>query len=109
MIAKIYVAGPYSNGDKDENVHRALEFANKLADLNFAPFVPHTTHYWDLKFHRPYDYWIALDIEFLKCCGALFRMPGYSPGADHEVEVAKELGIPVFHVIEDVINYFGGN
>jgi hypothetical protein len=108
MLAKIYIAGPYSNGNRDENVHNAYEVANQLADLNFAPFVPHATHYWDLKFPRSYEYWIELDLVFLKCCDALFRMPGYSPGADREVEFAKKNGLPVFEDINNLHKHFIG-
>lgn len=41
MREKIYVAGPYTKGDVAENVHKAFKAANDLADLGFAPFVPH--------------------------------------------------------------------
>lgn len=46
-----------------------------------------------------YDYpiWLDMCFEQIKRCDALFRMDGFSPGADKEVELAKKLGIPVFH------------
>ena len=43
MIARIYVAGPYTNGEVAINVRNAYEAANQLAELGFAPFVPHAT------------------------------------------------------------------
>jgi hypothetical protein len=44
MKARIYVAGPYTKGDA-VNVRNAYMAVNKLADLGFAPFVPHATHF----------------------------------------------------------------
>lgn len=56
MIAKVYIAGPYTEGDVAINVRNAFEAANKLADLGFAPFIPHSSHFWHLVFARPYDF-----------------------------------------------------
>lgn len=41
MIARIYIAGPYTKGDVAVNVHRAYEAANQLADL-VLPLFCHT-------------------------------------------------------------------
>src|SRR5262245_4927589 len=70
MRAKIYVAGPYSKGDVAVNVRNAFEAANQLADLGFAPFVPHSTHFWHMLFPRPYEFWLTLDNQFLPYCDA---------------------------------------
>jgi len=42
------IAGPYTRGDVAVNVRNAYEVANRLADLGFAPFVPHATHFWHM-------------------------------------------------------------
>ena len=99
---KIYVAGPYTNGDVAENVHKAIKAANDLADLGFMPFLPHLTHFWHLQHQRPYKFWCELDNAFLPYCDALLRLPGESNGADAEVELAEKLGIPIFYSIKDV-------
>ena len=108
MIARVYIAGPYTKGDVALNVRNAFEVANRLADLGFAPFVPHATHFWHMLFPRPYEYWLELDNEFLPCCAALLRLPGESSGADKEVELARTLGIPVFTSIEGLTEHFRG-
>ena len=105
-MIKVYIAGPYSKGDVAVNVRNAFEAANKLADLGFAPFVPHYTHFWHMMFPRPYDFWLKLDKQFLPCCDALLRLPGESHGSDTEVEFAKNLNIPVFFDIDSLVNYF---
>src|SRR5262252_3008954 len=106
MIAKVYVAGPYTKGDVAVNVRNAYEVANQLADLGFAPFVPHATHFWHLLFPRQYRFWLQLDQEFLPCCDALIRLPGLSSGADEEVALAGQLGIPVFTEIDALVAFF---
>ena len=107
MKVKVYIAGPYTQGDVAQNVRNAIEAANKLADLGFAPFVPHFTHFWHMIFPRPYAFWLELDNQFLPCCDAILRIPGPSNGADKEVALAEKLGKPVFRDIESLVKHFG--
>lgn len=106
MIARIYIAGPYTNGDVAANVRNAYAAADQLADLGFAPFVPHATHFWHMLFPRPYEFWLELDNQFLPLCEAVLRLPGESNGADKEVQLAHKLNIPVFKEIDDIVKYF---
>jgi Domain of unknown function (DUF4406) len=106
MKEKIYVAGPYTKGDVAINVRNAFEAANKLADLGYAPFVPHGTHFWHMMFPRPYEFWLDLDNQFVPDCAAILRIPGESSGADKEVALAEKLGKPVFHSIEELVAHF---
>jgi hypothetical protein len=106
MREKVYIAGPYTNGDRDRNVHEAIRVANILADHGFAPYVPHFTHYWDIRHKRPYEFWLELDNEFLRCCDAVLRIPGESNGADKEVALAGEIGIPVFTSVGELVSYY---
>jgi hypothetical protein len=103
-MKKIYVAGPYSNGDVAVNVRNAFQAANDLAELGFAPFVPHYTHFWHLIFPHDYEFWLMLDREFIPLCDAILRIPGDSNGADKEVEYAVEIGIPIFYDIDTLSN-----
>jgi uncharacterized protein DUF4406 len=106
MIARVYIAGPYTKGDVAINVRNAYEAASRLADLGFAPFVPHATHFWHLLSPRPYEFWLALDAEFLPFCEAVLRLPGQSNGADKEVDLAQKLRIPVFTEINELTKHF---
>ena len=40
--------------------------------------------------------------RLLTRCDAVLRLPGESTGADQDVATARELGLPVYHRIEDV-------
>jgi nucleoside 2-deoxyribosyltransferase len=106
MKGRIYVAGPYTRGDVAVNVRNAYEKANELADVGFAPFVPHATHFWHMLFPRPYEFWLKLDLEFIPCCDAVLRLPGSSSGADGEVAFANTKAIPVFYDIEALVKHF---
>ena len=106
-MIKVYVAGPYTNGDTAINVRTALEVANNLADCGFAPYVPHLTHFWHLIFPRPYEFWLDLDNTFLPSCNCLLRLPGASAGADKEVELAQRLKLPVFYSQEELKMFYG--
>lgn len=98
---KVYIAGPYSIGDTAANVRRALEAAEKVRELGHLPFVPHLTHFWHLVFPHPYEYWIAMDNEWLLECDALLRLPGESVGADGEVAWARHCDLRVFYGLDD--------
>jgi hypothetical protein len=106
MIARVYVAGPYTHGDVAINVRNAYEAANSLADLGFAPFVPHATHFWHMIFPRSYEFWLELDNQFLPLCQAVLRLHGQSGGADKEVALAETLNIPVFTEIAALAKHF---
>lgn len=105
-MRSVYIAGPYTKGDVAKNVRNALEAANKLADLGFAPFVPHLTHFWHLVFPRDYEFWLRLDNTFLPFCDALLRLPGDSHGADEEVALANTKNIPVFYDVPTLLQHF---
>ena len=88
-------------------MRNAYEVADELADLGFAPYIPHSTHFWHLLFPRPYEFWLELDNQFFPHCNALIRIPGASDGADKEVAYAQSLGIPVFASLQELAVHFG--
>lgn len=96
----IYVAGPYTQGDPATNVASALEAADQVLALGHVPLVPHLSHYWHQISPKDYEAWLAIDLAYLAACDGLLRLPGYSPGADREVEFAKAQGLPVWYGLE---------
>lgn len=95
MKPRIYIAGPYTVGDVGVNVRKAIEVADRLRFLGGVPHVPHLNHLWHLAFPHDYEYWMALDMDWLAVCDWIVRIPGESPGADREEVFAKARGIPV--------------
>lgn len=99
-IMAIYIAGPYTNGDTEENVQIAIDMAERLFALGYMPFVPHLNHYWHLRHPRSYEHWMQWCCARLSKCDAVLRLEGESEGADDEVALAREFEIPVLHSIE---------
>ena len=102
---RVYVAGPYTQGDVAVNVRAAMAAGSELMDHGYAPYVPHFTHFQHMLFPRPYEDWIEQDNQFLPCCDALLRLPGDSKGADVEVWFAYSLKIPVFHTVDALVTH----
>lgn len=96
----VYIAGPYTKGNVNENVRRAILAGERVKQLGFTPFVPHLYHLWDIVSPQPYDYWMQLDFNWLSKCDVLMRIPGESRGADQEVEFAEAHGKPVLDFSE---------
>ena len=105
---RIYVAGPYTCGDREANVRRNLEVASQLIDLGYAPYAPLLTHYMHEQTPRDPSDWLSLDLAYLTTCHALLRTPGESRGADIEVAFCKDAGIPVFYTFAALEEYFRG-
>ena len=100
---KVYIAGPYTQGDQMRNITRAIEAGQELLDSGYVPFVPHLYGFWHLLYPNSYDTWLELDLEWLKACKALIRLPGASSGADSEVQAAKDWGIPVYYSVQEFL------
>jgi hypothetical protein len=107
-VKYIYIAGPYSSGDLVLNVRKAIAKAEELRKMGFVPFVPHLTMLWDLVCPHDVEYWYALDNEWLLRCDAVFRLKGWSKGADDEVVLANSFGIPVFYTDVALMKYAEG-
>lgn len=117
-MIKIYIASPYSIGDKQENVNLQLDVAAELLKRGYAPYTPLLTHYQHMRHPREEQDWLKLDFEFLSLCDMLFRIKPTvdgkevpSSGADQEEALARKLEIPVFifHTLEELILFLEEN
>ena len=101
---KIYIAGPYTKGDTAMNV-RASIFAQDYieATLGHMAYNPLLSHFQHLLIpHTDVNYWYEKDILWLKECDAILRLTGESTGADREVEIARELGLKIYHSVFEI-------
>ena len=99
-ILRIYIAGPYTSGDVAMNVRQAVLAGLAIHETGHAPFIPHLFHFAHYLCPQEYAVWCALDLQWLKACHAVLRLPGESPGSDREVEFAMTLGLPIYHGLE---------
>lgn len=105
-IKYVYVAGPLTgSGRLTDNVRNACDMATILLNHNFVPFVPHVNVWWALLDARSEKEWLKWDLEWLRRSDAVLRLPGTSPGSDIEEGVAKELGLPIFYHLVDLLKY----
>lgn len=103
---RVYVAGPYSV-NPTEGVAAAIQAADELLTAGYKPFVPHLTHLWHERYPQAYEVWMQYDFAYLAVCDALVRLPGYSPGADREVALAKQRGVPVYEGVQAFLERYG--
>ena len=112
----ILIAGPYRSGTNDDptlmeaNLRRLEEAAWPIFEAGHLPMIGE---------------WVALPVlrsagadgvthpladrvmyptaqRLLRHCDAVLRLPGESTGADQDVAIANELGLPVYHDLTDI-------
>jgi hypothetical protein len=115
----VLVAGPYRSGTGDDpalmarNLGRLEEAAWPIFRSGHVPMIGE---------------WVALPVlraagadgvtdplaeqvlyptaeRLLQHCDAVLRLPGESTGADQDVAIARERGIPVYHRVEEIPGY----
>jgi len=102
-MVKVYIASPYTLGDVAVNVKMQLDKVNELMDLGYAPFAPLYSHFQHMAHPRPYEDWIKIDLEWVRVCDCVLRIGGESKGADGEVDLAINLGKPIYYNVDDLL------
>lgn len=104
---KVFIASPYTRGEIDKNMQNQKDISNKLIDLGFCPLpIALCYHQLAIDLPREYNVWIELTANWIQKCDCILRLPGESLGADNELEIAKELNMPIFYEIEELKNYY---
>lgn len=104
---RVYIASPYTNGDKDELAELQMDAAAILLKNGFNPYAPLYNHYIQSD-HHELDHgfpWLDIDKSWLELCDIMVRLfpkdeNGYrieSPGADEEEDFSKKNGIPIYY------------
>ncbi|WFU48393.1 DUF4406 domain-containing protein [Sinorhizobium terangae] len=112
----ILIAGPYRSGTGDDPAKMA-ENLERLEEPSYALFkaghVPMIGEWVALPvWHAAGGSRVGDDLyeeifhpvahRLLALCDAVLRLPGESKGADNDVRIARERGIPVYYRLEDV-------
>ena len=107
MRKRIYISGPLtSSGNVRENLERAMGAARELIELGYAPFCPHLTYHVDPGEDIPHSTWMQIELPWVAVADGVLLLPGESVGADIECEHARQLGIPVFNSVADLVDHF---
>lgn len=102
----IYVSGPISIGVMTHNARNAVDVSETILLAGGHPIVPHLSMFWDFAYPKSWKDWIDYDLETIKRCDAIYRIPGESRGSDLETNFAIGIGIPVFYDIFVLIKTF---
>ena len=115
----VYIASPYTKGDTCVNTHfQCRMFDRLLTEGIVIPVAPLWSHFQHIVFPRPYEDWVAYDLELIRNAGfhaclrldaTSMRLKNYriedSTGADREVALFKELKRPVFYDIQKLYEW----
>lgn len=90
-MKSLYIAAPFTSNPSG-NTNAAIGVGMTLFELKlWLPFIPHSYLMWDLICPRGYEYWMDMCIGWVAECDAFLRLPGVSPGADREYDLARKL------------------
>lgn len=115
-MKKVYIASPYTQGDKEQLVLVQIKAWHILRDKGFYPIAPLLAHHLNLYRQRSHEEWLEYDLITISYCDVVIRLrikdnfgveiP--SSGADLETEEAKRLGKEYyeFDSIEEMEKYF---
>lgn len=110
-MSVIYIAGPITLGDPHHNVNQAKQAALEIIRAGHAPIIPQLHMYLEhdvpsAESSISWEEWLASDKQLLNRADAILRLPGDSKGADLELYWAGSRGIPVFHDVQQLIDYY---
>jgi len=121
-INAVYVAGaitPYPSEHPVigflSNIRRGQRMAKDLLLKGYSPFCPFLDFMYFLHLREGENITEKqikdLSMAWLEKCEAVLVLPRYrkSMGTKAEIERAKELGIPVFYSVEDLLDYEEAN
>lgn len=101
----IYMASPYA-GDVEKNITFAKQACRYVMEQGHAFFAPHLLYPQILDDTDPAERKIGLKLglRMLVICDEIWVCSGrISPGMEAEIELAKQLGIPIRYVSEEQI------
>jgi len=104
---RVFIAGPYTTPDPTANTETAIDAASTLrraSKYRIHPVIPHLSHYQALRHEESYDMWLSGTLNDVTTCHALLRLPGHSPGAEQEIELAHKFEVDVYHSMSDLLD-----
>ena len=111
MTYRIYIAGKitdYGNAMLN-NIHKFFIMDRQLIDIGFATYNPGKDFLGGVMFgDYTYDMYFENNIEFMKVCDGIIMLDNWeeSAGAKREMELARELNIPIFFNVPALVKHF---
>ena len=106
----IMIAGPYTAGSRDKNQwaknHKELNrFAYKVHLKGHIPVIGVNVALPIIEtvgFDKFEELMMPISLAMAEKCDAVLRINGASRGADQEVDIFKEKGLPVYYSIDEI-------
>ena len=105
----VYISGAYTADTKEqieENILIAESFAIKIWNLGHSVFCAHCNAalFENKGSKASYSHILDFDKKMLCACEAIFMLPNWknSNGASQEFELAKRIGMPIYHSLEEI-------
>lgn len=97
----VYIACPITAGNRNHNYHQAHEAERELMLRGFAPQNPAHTMVLPFAWEKDFTHelWLDCCYPLIERMDAIYRLPGFSVGADAELRHALRHDIPVFYDI----------
>ena len=113
-MSKMYImiAGPYTEGstnrDKWKSNHKKLnEFGYKVHLKGHIPIIGVNVALPIIEtvgFDKFDELMMPISLAIAQKCDAVLRVGGYSIGADKEVDIFKNRGLPIYYNLDDIPN-----
>jgi len=103
----IYVAGALNDTAVHyiQNMHKMIIYAESIRRKGYSIFVPCLDIIMGMVFgNYEYSDYFDNNISFLYKADAMFVVPDWenSSGTKREIEIAKQIGIPIFYELRDI-------
>ena len=113
-MKRVYVAGAYSADnaiDVENNKRNGMRASTEVFLAGFAPFCPWLDYHFILMLREgevlTLEQFYEYSLAWLKASDVLLVLPnsGRSAGTRTEIKMAKELGIPVYYSLEELVQH----
>ena len=105
-VLRGFISGPSPAGDHVAHTREAVQTGLRLMAHGYAPYIPHLSLFAHYLEPQSYTEWMNVAFAWIHASDAVLRLTGHSPGADQEVGLAMQLGIPVFTSEEDLYAFY---
>jgi len=112
---RVYVAGAYSAGnviDVLHNMRKGIRLSTEVLLAGFSPYSPWLDYQFMLSLREGeelhVDDFYRYSSDWLKVSNAVLLVPGWenSKGTIEELRIAKELNIPIFNSLAELLDAF---
>jgi len=113
-MKRVYVAGAYSAPNVIgvlDNMRRGLELSYGVLKLGYAPFSPWLDYQFALIGEVTIEEFYSYSLAWLAVSDAVIVVPEGaedSVGTQHELSVARDIGLPVFRSLDELERWDGG-